>query len=196
MKTSIRIVSLAVIMVCISTPTMAQQGPPGLEMDDPGWGGPTAWQQDDAEAGPGLMQRSKQVEMVRMWKLTDYLELTEEQAANFFLKVRQHRDEMQEVKLKRLQLHQEFVSKLNADEVSSKDIDNYVDAISRMEKDRIDQRASHYKAVKDVLTANQLARYVTFEEHFKGRLREEIGRGKFSPRHMQREMMRHPRWKR
>ncbi len=148
-----------------------------------------AWWQEEAEAPPpmGPMMRPgqpgrpwpqhtpHQARMVRMWKLTEYLELTEEQAEKFFPRTRAHRDEMQKIGEQRRELHQEFVKKIESGKVSRRDTKKFIDELHRLDLARLELRRKHMKAVEDVLTEVQQAKYATFDEHFMGQLKRRLG---------------------
>lgn len=125
--------------------------------------------------GPWMQHDSKQANMLRMWKLTEYLELTEKQAEKFFPRWRTHRQEMQEVMKERRQLHAKFEKRIKAGKVSRRDSKKFVDELNRLDRARIELRGKHVGAVEDVLTEVQLAKYVTFEQHFMGQLRQRLG---------------------
>ena len=114
-----------------------------------------------------------------MWKLTEYLELSEEQADKFFPRARAHREEMQKIREQRHELHQEFLKEIEAGKVSSRDTKKFADELHRLDLARLELRRKHIKDVEDVLTDMQLARYVTFDEHFLGQLRQRLGERDF-----------------
>ncbi len=156
-------------------------GPPDPMMGPGGPGGP--WMQHD----------SKQANMLRMWKLTEYLELTEEQAEKFFPRWRTHRQEMQEVMEQRHELHTKFQEQIKAGKVSRRDSKKFMDELDRLDRARIDLRSKHIGAVEDALSEVQLAKYVTFEQHFMGQLRQRLG-DRDIQRKMQRKMFKKGRW--
>ncbi len=148
-----------------------------------------AWWQEEAETpppmepmmhpgqqgGPGPRHSPRQASMVRMWKLTEYLELTEEQAEKFFPRTRAHRDEMQKIREQRRELHQEFVKKIESGKVSRRNTKKFIDELHRLDLARLELRRKHMNAVEDVLTEVQLAKYATFDEHFMGQLKRRLG---------------------
>ena len=166
--------------------TLAAQtiGEPGLQpagRDDLA----LAWWQEEAEdlppmgpmmhPGPWPQHSPRQSSMVRMWKLTEYLELSEEQAEKFFPRARGHRDEMQIIGEQRRELHQQFVKKIESGNVSRRDTKKFIDQLHRLDLARLDLRRKHMTGAEDVLTVVQQAKYATFDEHFMGQLRRRLG---------------------
>ena len=147
-----------------------------------------AWWQEEAENAPPpepmiypgspdkpwLQHSPRQSRMVRMWKLTEYLELSEEQAEKFFPRARAHRDEMQKIGEQRRELHLKFVKEIEDGKASGRDTKKFADELHRLDLARLELRRKHIKDVEDVLTDIQLARYVTFDEHFMGQLRQRL----------------------
>ncbi|MCH7852509.1 MAG: hypothetical protein IIC41_06975 [Candidatus Marinimicrobia bacterium] len=148
-----------------------------------------AWWQDEAEelppmgpmmhpgqpGGPWPQHSPRQTSMVRMWKLTEYLELSEQQAEKFFPRARGHRDEMQKIGEQRRELHQQFVKKIEGGKVSRRDTKKFIDQLHRLDLARLDLRRKHMTGAEDVLTVVQQAKYATFDEHFMGQLRRRLG---------------------
>jgi hypothetical protein len=169
----------------LAAQTVEELGWPAADQDD----AVLAWWQEEAEdlpstgsmmhpgqpGGPGPQHSPRQASMVRMWKLTEYLELSEEQAEKFFPRTRAHRDEMQKIGEQRRELHQKFVKKIEAEKVSRRDTKKFIDELHRLDLARLELRRKHMKAVEDVLTEIQLAKYATFDEHFMGQLRRRLG---------------------
>ena len=69
--------------------------------------------------------RSNKMEIMMVWKLTDELDLTPEQAEKFFPRFRKHRNELDEVKKMERALAGEMRKKMGEDEdLSEKDVKN------------------------------------------------------------------------
>ena len=123
--------------------------------------------------------REQQMNMLRMWKLTEYVELTETQGEKVFPAVRAHQAEIREIGLKKRVLMGEFMEKVRSDEVSSKDTDAYLNAKEDIQKLYSASRKKHFRAMKSLLDEKQYARYVIFDDHFKSQIRQQLER---SPR--------------
>ncbi len=193
-KSFIRIgLSLLLGWITLAAQTVEEPGLQPADRDD----AVLAWLQEEAEdlppmgpmmhpgqpGGPWPQHTPRQASMVRMWKLTEYLELSEEQAEKFFPRARAHRDEMQKIGEQRRELHREFVEKIEGGKVSRRDTKKFIDQLHRLDLARLELRRKHMEAVEDVLTEIQLAKYATFDEHFMGQLKRRLGE-----RGMRREM--------
>jgi len=110
---------------------------------------------------------------VKMWKLTEYLDLSEEQAEKFFPRTREHQKEMNKLIRRRRQLYEDFQQKIDDGKVDTENVDRYIAETTRLDKALIELRAKHIQGLKDILTDEQLARFAIFNEHF----RRQIGHG-------------------
>ena len=111
---------------------------------------------------------------VKIWKLTEYLDLSEEQAGKFFPRTREHQKEMDKLIQQRHQLYGDFQKKINDGKVSARDVDRYVAETTRLDKALIELRAKHIQGLKDVLTDEQLARFAVFNEHFRRQIGQHL----------------------
>ncbi|MBA7617756.1 MAG: hypothetical protein GH143_09920 [Calditrichaeota bacterium] len=110
---------------------------------------------------------------VKMWKITEYLDLSEEQAGKFFPRTREHQKEMNELIEQRRQLYEDFQQQIDDGKVGAGDADRYIAETARLDKALIELRAKHIQGLKDILSDEQLARFAIFDEHF----RRQIGQG-------------------
>ncbi|UCH63834.1 MAG: hypothetical protein JSU77_05155 [Fidelibacterota bacterium] len=110
---------------------------------------------------------------VKMWKLTEYLDLSEEQAGKFFPRTREHQEEMDKLIQQQRQLYEDFQQKIDDSKVGARDVDRYIAETTRLGKALIELRTKHLQSLKDILTDEQLARFAVFNEHF----RRQIGQG-------------------
>lgn len=117
--------------------------------------------------------------ILRMWKLTEYLEMTEKQGEKVFPAVRAHQTEMSELNQSRRELVIKFIEKVQNDEASTKETEAYIKAVEAVEKSLLSKRTKHLRAMKSILNEKQYARYVIFDDHFKGQIRKQLER---SPR--------------
>jgi len=141
------------------------------------------WRKQMPRRPMGDHQRMQdRINAMKMWKLTEYLSLSEEQAEKFFPRTREHQKEADEIFQQRRQLCDEFQKKIDAGEVSARDVDQYVAGIARLEKAQIDLRAKHIESLKDILTDEQRAKFAVFNEHFRKQLRYRLEEELVPPR--------------
>jgi len=123
-------------------------------------------------------RRRDRLSTVKMWKLTEYLDLSEEQAEKFFPRTREHQKEMDKIVQQRRQHYEDFQQKIDDGGIEARDVDLYVAETARLDKALIDLRTRHLQGMKDLLNDEQLARFAVFNEHFRRQigqhLREEL----------------------
>ena len=110
-------------------------------------------------------KRSEKMEMMMVWKLTDELTLSPEQAEKFFPRFRQHRDELDEVKKMERALGKEMKQKLKKDEdIPEKDVKETVKKITELRKKHVDLEAKFLLGMDDILSPRQLANLGMFKQ--------------------------------
>ncbi len=119
--------------------------------------------------------RRERLNTLKMWKLTEYLDLSEQQAERFFPKERSLQKELEGFDRRRRELHEDFQEKIDDGTVEGEDIDRFVAARAEVEKSRIDLRIRHVRDIGDVLSVNQRARFVVFNEYFMRQIRQGLG---------------------
>ena len=129
--------------------------------------------------GPGdraLM--AERIATMKIWRLTEYLELSSTEGEKVFPRIRQHEEEMQAHRAAMRELVDQYLEDMEAAKLSPRDVDRFVEELSRLEKERIDLRARHITEMKDVMTEEQYAKFAVFEERFRRglqmRLEEEM----------------------
>ena len=126
-------------------------------------------------------ERSDKMQMMMVWKLTDELALSPEQAEKFFPRFRQHRDELDEVKKMERALGKEMIQKLKKDkDISEKDVKETVKKITELRKKHVDLEAKFLLGMDDILSPRQLANLGMFKQkmmrNIGGELRENRGK--------------------
>ena len=110
----------------------------------------------------------------KMWMLTDELELNENQAAKVFPRMKAHETALRELGKKRRDLIKAYHKKVEDEKASTRDTERFVDDLTKLDKERIDAKASFIKGMKDVLDAKQLASFAVFEERSRNILRNRL----------------------
>ena len=118
------------------------------------------------------------VSTVKMWKLTEYLDLSEEQAEKFFPRTREHQKEIDKIVQQRRQHYEDFQQKIDDGGIKAGDVEQYVAETARLDKALIDLRTRCLQGMKDLLNDEQMARFAVFNEYFRRQigqhLREEL----------------------
>jgi len=128
-------------------------------------------------------RRGNRLEMMKMWQLTEKLELTEEQASKFFPKYNALEKELRELGKEQRELLGEMRKMMGEDkEVTDKDLKRITKKVSELEQQKIDRKQDFFEDLDDFLSPGQRARYYGFELWFKDELRRGLEeRGKMMP---------------
>ena len=128
----------------------------------------------------------ERVNAMKIWKLTEYLELTEEQAGTFFARLRVHEEEAAEINRQKKQLYRDFQKQIDEGSIKSKDVDRYLEETAKLERSHIDLRKHHIQSMKDILSEEQLAKFAVFQERFRRELRYQL-QDEIAPRELDQE---------
>jgi|GEM_PF-3004879 len=189
-QAGIRIIIPMLLVIMAGTGNLAGQmglgmglcAPVGLSMPGVGQQGLQRPGRADARTRQAQWPRRRQADSqrmrnrlsaVKMWKLTEYLDLSEEQAEKFFPRTREHQKEMDKLIQRRRQLYEDFEQQIDDGKVGTENVDRYIAETTRLDKALIELRAKHIQGLKDILSDEQLARFAIFDEHF----RRQIGQG-------------------
>jgi len=149
---------LAVFLACIATSTAFAQGPPfGKEKM--------------FEKGHEIRER---IEMMRMWKLLEVLDLSDKQAEKFLPILNAFQKEQKELEKRKRETLKELEDELSTEKLDLKKVQLYLDDL---EENRImfeNNRVSFLSKTKEVLSLEQQAKLVLFEERFAERVKEMI----------------------
>ena len=120
-------------------------------------------------------ERSEKMEMMMVWKLTDELDLSPEQAEKFFPRLRKHRNELDEVKKMERALAGEMRKKMGEDEdLSEKDVKNTVKKATELRKKVVDLESEFLLGMDDILSPRQLAHLGMFKQNMMRNIRGEL----------------------
>lgn len=120
---------------------------------------------------PQRMDNPQNMDAVRIWKLTEVLELTEEQTVTFLPLVQIHERKLREIQQEIQELTRESRKLLEQENISQKDVDKMIkrysekhDEIYKIKHDFIDALQKHLKPEQQLL-------YLGFEARFRNDLR-------------------------
>lgn len=114
----------------------------------------------------------------KVWKLTDMLDLSEDQMPAFFAKIKGIEDKEFEISEGEREAARKIGHLLEQSEVSDEDL---AQALTRYE-DMRDKRAEELRTVRrealDMLSVRQRCNFVVFEQRFRDEMRQMIGRAR------------------
>ncbi|MFC1525284.1 hypothetical protein ACFL6X_00560 [Candidatus Latescibacterota bacterium] len=149
MKTLLMAVALA---ACLAAPAPAQRGR-GLS----------------TSLGEAGLER---LELLRMWRLIDQLEVDEEQAAKLFPLWSRHQRERRALQAERGKLGRELTRLLADEETGDGELEAQIAQVEAMDARIATASSDFHRQLATVLTARQRARLLLFPEQFRGELRE------------------------
>lgn len=117
---------------------------------------------------PGPNQRGKpleQIETIKMWKLTERLDLTEEQTAIVFPAMKSHRQKMDSLEIKARTLIEEL--RIARQEENDKKITQLVEQILALQEARCASEVELMEKLRTVLSPKQQADFIIFEMEFR-----------------------------
>ena len=124
-----------------------------------------------------MMQDKKPVKNMKImmkWKLTEYLDLSEEQAEIFFPKMNSHEKEMKDINLKINSLKDDLEEYISLGSVTKRENQKTINEIQELEKDRIDLRFNYFKSLDKVLEPIQISKLIIFDKKFKKTLKDQL----------------------
>lgn len=136
--------------------------------------GPMAFQRMQMQRGPREHNR-EQISMMMMWRMTEELSLTEEQAAVLFPKLKKHRDEMEQIDSELKELSVDIRNKIEKDEkITDKYFENSLKKMNDLGHKRVDAKTAFLKSVKGTLSNEQVIKLSTFEQRFKREIKQKM----------------------
>ena len=117
----------------------------------------------------------KRMEMMVVWRLTEHLKLTPEQAEVFFPAMRVHREKIKKLNTERVEAGHTIVERAERGEtITDKDYKAFLKLISDLEKQKIDLRSDYLNRLEGVLTNTQRVKLMIFDERFKNELQRNV----------------------
>lgn len=118
-------------------------------------------------AGPGG-QYGNRMEMMMVWKMTDYLNLSEKQAEKLFPRMRKQRVEMRDYFDSEKELFDSYLTKIkNGEKISQSDVNSLYKKMDDLRAQKNDARMKFFKSTADILDPAQQVMYLSFEPYMK-----------------------------
>jgi hypothetical protein len=116
-------------------------------------------------------QDMKNIENYRIYKMSEYLELTPQQAETFFPLLRQYEKELKNIKSQENELYKQLK---NSDNMSKEDLQKAMNKIQNFENSRNSLKQNFMKQSGKTLNPNQVARIPGFENEFRNNLKQQF----------------------
>ena len=124
--------------------------------------------------GPGG-QYGERMEMMMIWKLTDHLGLSQNQAEKFFPVMREHQKELMEIRKEEMELFDPTFAKVKKGEkVSKSDLNKLLGNIKSFEEKKTKDRIDFIKKSGDILDPTQQVKLLMFEPTVKQQMQRRM----------------------
>ncbi len=154
------------LIVIFAATVFAQEHPP-MHSEGMPWG-----------PGGNKNQLRERLEMIKMWKLVEMLELTPEQSTVFFPIYNAHEKTLEELRENQRNLLQELEIEVSAEDLDEKTVNGIIDSIVTLKTRQCESQLEFYDQVSQVLTTRQQAMLALFEKRFAEEVKKIIEAGK------------------
>ena len=125
-------------------------------------------------AKPPHGEGGEKARMLMKWKLTEYLDISEEQGDKFFPKFNSFEKEQKSIHEKIGKLFDQVEEMIDDEKINSNEIQNIQNEINNLEHERHLLRNEFIENIKDVLSEEQIAKLIVFKHKFKRKMKKEL----------------------
>lgn len=127
--------------------------------------------QDDFWKG-SKQHRRERMESLRIWKMTEFLDLSTDQSAKFFPELKEFEKNIKIQQDKQKTLMMEIHEKTMESDYSpsESDVKKLARSLAEIERDIISQKEKFIISLSSILTSEQQVKYVIFEQQFRNRM--------------------------
>ena len=124
--------------------------------------------------GPGG-QYGERMEMMMIWKLTDHLELTQDQAEKFFPSMRAHQKQVLKIRKEEKELFTPVYKKVKkGEDISKAEANKLLNKVATYEQKRSKARIDFVKNSGDILNPTQQVKLLMFDGQMKQQVRNRM----------------------
>ena len=124
--------------------------------------------------GPGG-QYSERMGMMMIWKLTDHLELTQDQAEKFFPSMRAHQKQVLKIRKEEKELFTPVYKKVKkGEDISKAEANKLLNKVATYEQKRSKARIDFVKDSGDILNPTQQVKLLMFDGQMKQQVRDRM----------------------
>lgn len=178
------VISLALIITVFSAATpvlFAQQGPPARQHDDmmglenqPGQGNPLSEEQRE--------EIRKKIETIRIWRLTEKLRLDTTTSAKLASLLSSFDQQRQGIVHEQMATMREMRVLLKSPKIDETRIKTALDQLQKNQHSMQELRDKEYSGLKDILTIEQQARFLLFQQEFRHEIQSMISNARNNSR--------------
>ncbi len=127
------------------------------------------------KGGPMREQVKDRIKTIKMWKLTEKLEMDESQSQRFFPIYNRFFDTWERIQISRGDVIQKLDELVQKDRASESDINRQLDKLDSLDRAGQDARIKFRNDVKGILNTRQIGQLYVFEIKFMMEMRDIIG---------------------
>ena len=142
-----------------------------LMLAAPAWAQPPA-NQPGPPPGEPRPEKARNIESIKLWRMTQALDLSEEQTAKIFPNLHKLQKERRKFRQAHRQMMQELTALIQNPQLPENLLLKKVEQIEKAEKTFRDFERKSQEQIKDQLTPLQQAKLILFEEKFERDLRQ------------------------
>ena len=120
--------------------------------------------------GQKMPPRREQIQMLRIWKMTEELDLTEEQAGRFFPRLRKDDKNIEELEMERQSIFRELHKEAMKGGIAEKNLNEKIERISAIEVKILKNKVEFIRNMDDLLSPDQRAKLMVFRHRFRDRM--------------------------
>lgn len=117
---------------------------------------------------------SEKARMLMKWKMTEYLDITEEQGDKFFPRLNSFQKKHTSIRKQIGELFDEVEELIDDGKVKLKSVEKIKNQINDLEHQKHELRMNFLNENKDILTDEQFAKLLVFEYKFKQKLKKDF----------------------
>jgi hypothetical protein len=162
---------LAILLVLVGFPCLAE---PPTEGRPRGSEGPGLWDDESPQAIEKRKKIRERIELIRMWKLTDELDLNEETGANLFPLLRKYDEKWMELQRERRNIMKELRKAVEDEATSDEEIEAAMENAEENAAAVSDLLRQQRQELKGILLPRQQAKFILFQRKFQREIRKII----------------------
>ncbi len=113
-------------------------------------------------------------EMIKKWKLIEFLDISEDQSDKFFTRINAFEKDMKSIRKKEKELRESIHELMDEDKLNKKKVSRLMDEYFQFEGEKLDLRRKHHEDIGDILSPKQTIKYMVFDHYFKKRIKEHL----------------------
>lgn len=120
----------------------------------------------------GRADRIEKLRAIRIWKMTEYLNLTEEQSARFFPRLRKNEEKIKE-KHREKQILLDEIDRLIKEKdgkLTEQDVRKYIGKLNQINQEIVKLKTSFIIESSDILTPEQQLKCMIFDDRFRNQM--------------------------